>query len=187
MGNRGGALHNGRCEVVRQFTNRRWITCLLEFKGRRRLVMSPGLYTELFFLDEAVALAAGHRPCAECRRSRFNEFRSASLRSVGPVGGSLPSAPEMDTELHRTRIDTQGGKITYEAPMDSLPDGCYVQIDGANLLVWGQTLILWAPEGYVEKRPRPRDATVTVLTPSVTVGCLRAGYRPEIHASALAL
>jgi hypothetical protein len=77
MGNRGGVLHNERRQIVRPYASRRWITCLLEFKGRRRTVMSPGRYTELFFLDEAVALAAGHRPCAECRRDRFNAFRDA--------------------------------------------------------------------------------------------------------------
>src|SRR5436305_13747203 len=77
MGNRGGALHNDKRELIRPFINRRWITCVLEFKGRRRAVMAPGRYTELFFLDEAVSLAAGHRPCAECRRARFNEFREA--------------------------------------------------------------------------------------------------------------
>src|SRR4051812_28636843 len=80
MGNRGGALHNDRRLIVRQFKGHRWITCLLQFKGRRRLVMSPGRYTELFFLDEAVSLAAGHRPCAECRRERFNAFRDGWKR-----------------------------------------------------------------------------------------------------------
>src|ERR1700686_4131497 len=98
MGNRGGALHNQKREIVRPYASRRWITCLLEFRGRRRSVMSPGRYTELFFLDEAVALAAGHRPCAECRRERFNAFRNA-WRHAGDSreGKKAPLADEIDT------------------------------------------------------------------------------------------
>src|SRR5271157_3419192 len=98
MGNRGGALHNGKREIVRQYASRRWITCLLEYKGRRRSVMSQGHYTELFFLDEAVALAAGHRPCAECRRERFNAFKAAWARSGNSPGGNSPLADEIDLE-----------------------------------------------------------------------------------------
>src|SRR5580658_8848742 len=124
MGNRGGALHNGERVIVRQFKDRRWITCLLEFKGRRRSVMSPGRYTELFFLDEAVALAAGHRPCAECRRERFNAFRNAWNRSRQPEDRA-PLASEIDLELHRARIDSRGEKVTWEAPLNTLPDGCF--------------------------------------------------------------
>src|SRR5258708_21232625 len=101
MGNRGGALHNEKREIVRLYASRRWITCLLEFRGRRRSVMSPGRYTELFFLDEAVALAAGHRPCAECRRERFNAFRDAWSRSQDTCGESPPRADNIDAELHR--------------------------------------------------------------------------------------
>src|SRR6266567_439698 len=117
MGNRGGALHNEKREIVRPYASRRWITCLLEFKGRQRSVMSPGRYTELFFLDEAVALAAGHRPCAECRRERFNAFRDAWSRSADPRGVHSPGAGEIDMEMHRARIDRRKGKITYQAPL----------------------------------------------------------------------
>ena len=95
MGNRG-ALHNDRQEIVRPFKVERWIACVLEFKGRQRTVMAPGRYTELFFLDEAVALAAGHRPCAECRRDRFNAFRKAWMRRDGPHrGGPVPALKSM--------------------------------------------------------------------------------------------
>jgi hypothetical protein len=187
MGNRGGVLHNQKREIVRQYASRRWITCLLEFKGRRRSVMSPGHYTELFFLDEAVALAAGHRPCAECRRERFNAFKDAWNRSRDPRGGNSPLADEIDTELHRTRIDRQKGKISHQASLDSLPDGCFVQIEGSSYLVWGDTLLLWSPAGYVQKRHRPNDLTVTILTPESVVRCIRQGYRAETHKSSLAL
>src|SRR3954454_12205060 len=110
MGNRGGALHNCNREIVRQFIGHRWITCLLEFKGRQRKVMSPGLYTELFFLDEAVAFAAGHRPCAECRRARYNDFREAWRRAMG--GPSLRMADKMDVVLHKARLRP------YDADLD---------------------------------------------------------------------
>lgn len=187
MGNRGGALHNQKREIVRQYASRRWITCLLEFKGRRRSVMSPGRYTELFFLDEAVALAAGHRPCAECRRGRFNAFKDAWKRSGDPRGGNSPLADEIDIELQHTRIDRRRGKISYQASLNSLPDGCFVQIEGSSYLVWGDTLLLWSPGGYLEKRQRPNDLTVTILTPEPLVRCIRQGYRPEIHQSSLTL
>jgi hypothetical protein len=183
MGNRGGALHNPEREIVRPYASRRWITCLLEFKGRRRSVMSPGRYTELFFLDEAVALAAGHRPCAECRRQRFNAFRDAWIRSGDRRDANPPGADEMDTEMHRARIDRKRGKITYQAPLNSLPDGCFVTIEGSSYLVWSDWLLLWSPVGY-QKRHRAGGLTVTVLTPEPVVRCIRQGYTPEIHKSA---
>jgi len=184
MGNRGGALHNHNREIVRQYAGRRWITCLLEFKDRRRSVMSPGRYTELFFLDEAVALAAGHRPCAECRRERFNAFKNAWMepRGAGPL-----LADEIDAQLHRSRIDRVSGKVSYQSSLDSLPDGCFIRIEGSSCLVWGDMLLLWSPTGYLKKRLRPADATVTVLTPAPVVRCIRRGYSPVIHESALSL
>jgi hypothetical protein len=180
MGNRGGALHNSDREIVRGYKSRRWITCVLEFKGRHRTVMSERRYTELFFLDEAVAFAAGHRPCAECRRERFNAFREAWRRAKGL--DSLPFADEMDIELHPARVDRRE-KVTYEAAMSSLPDGCFVQIDGLAYLVWSDALLLWTPEGYTRHYARPADSIATVLTPKPIVECMRQGYKPEIHAS----
>src|SRR5271165_1152863 len=96
MGNRGN-LHNAEGHIKRTWQVKRWLVCLLEFKGRKRTVMRPGFYTELFFLDEATALAAGHRPCAECRRERYNDFRKAWQSShPGTSGSSLPTADEID-------------------------------------------------------------------------------------------
>jgi hypothetical protein len=186
LGNRGGVLHNQNRQIVRQYASRRWIACLLEFKGRRRTVMSPNRYTELFFLDEAVALAAGHRPCAECRRGRFNDFKDAWRRS-GDAERNSPLADEMDLDLHPARMDRRKGKITYQAPLNSLPDGCFVQIEGSSYLVWGDALLLGSPAGYKEKRPRPSKVTVTVLTPEPMVRCIRQGYWPEVHQSLLVL
>ena len=179
MGNRGGVLHNEKREIVRRFKSRRWIACVLEFRGRHRIVMSPGHYTELFFLDEATAFAAGHRPCAECRRERFNAFLDAwRVRA---------RADDVDRELHRARIGARGEKITYEAPLGSLPNGCFIEIEGAPQLVWDEATYLWTPEGYVGKTPRPHRAAVTVLTPRPVVECFRHGYEPETHPSRLAL
>ncbi len=187
MGNRGGVLHNDNLEIVRPFSSRRWIACLLEFKGRRRLVMSPRRYTELFFLDEAVALSAGHRPCAECRRERFNAFCDVWKPTVMPGARRRPLADEIDTELHPTRIDTRRRKVTYSAPLNLLPDGCFVSIDDSSYLVSGDALLQWSPEAYLRKEPRPSDLTVMVLTPEPIVQCLRQGYQPDVHKSAFAL
>ena len=186
MGNRGGALHNDQREIVRTYKSKCWLTCRLEFNGRHRIVMSPRRYTELFFLDEAVAFAAGHRPCAECRRARFNAFKDAWCRRSRRKSSDVRAA-EIDAELHKARLDERRRKRMYEAPLGSLPNGCFVQIDGAAYLVWGQALLLWAPERYVESRRRASDLRVTVLTPQPIVECFRLGYEPEIHASARTL
>jgi hypothetical protein len=180
MGNRGGTLHNSDREIVRVYKTRRWITCVLEFRGRHRTVMSEHRYTELFFLDEAVAFAAGHRPCAECRRERFNAFKNA-WRCAKKLD-SLPFADQIDLELHPARIDRKT-KVTYEAVIGSLSDGCFVQLDGRAYLVRNDALLLWTPEGYSRREARPNDLIVPVLTPEPIVGCLIHGYKPDIHDS----
>ena len=182
MGNRGGALHNEQREILRPFKSRRWITCLLDFKGRKRAVMSPHRYTELFFLDEAVALAAGHRPCAECRRERFHAFKDSWMRRE-EVDLSVPlRAADIDAELHKARGD-RGRKVTYEAILKELPNGSFIELDRSAYLVWNDALLLWTPERYSRKEPRPNGLTVAVLTPQPTVQCLRQGYEPEVHES----
>jgi hypothetical protein len=186
MGNRGGSLHNAQREIVRQYKSRSWITCQLEFKGRRREVMAPGLYTELFFLDEATALAAGHRPCAECRRERFNAFKVAWKRWSVRDESKPPLVHEMDVELHRARIGRRREKITYESSIDSLPDGCFIRLDGSIYLVREQWLLLWSPEGYAKRVDRHHDRVVTVLTPGPIVECLRQDYIPGVHESSIA-
>jgi hypothetical protein len=187
MGNRGGVIHDHQREIVRQYAGRRWLICVLEFKGRRRTVMSPARYTELFFLDEAVALAAGHRPCAECRRERFNAFKKAWLRSANPHPTDFLSVDAIDRELHTARIDRQKGKVIWHAPLKSLPDGAFVQIAGAAYLVRGASLLRWSPSGYVTKHDRSDDLTVAVLTPQPIVRCLSQGYIPEMHTSSFDL
>jgi len=183
MGNRGGVLHNEQREIIRSWKTRRWITCLLEFKGRRRSVMSPGRYTELFFLDEAVSFASGHRPCAECRRERFNAFREVwrhALNRREPL-----TADEIDAALHRARMDRLGAKLTYEARLESLPDGCFIEMQESSYLVWDDALLLWSPQGYLRRIHRPESVMVTVLTPAPAVECFRQGYKPAVHESVL--
>jgi hypothetical protein len=187
LGNRG-VLHDDQGRIKRAWQLKRWIVCLLEFKGRRRAVMTPGRYTEIFFLDEATALAAGHRPCAECRRERFNAFREAWLRgNPGIIGSQRPTAVLIDDCLHAERLAANRSKRLFSANLNELPDGVFIRHkewgEGAYLL-WEDQMLTWSPEGYRERRPRPKREEVLILTPKSTVGAIQAGYVPEIHASA---
>jgi hypothetical protein len=177
MGNRG-ILHDDHRNIVRSSQVRRWIACVLEFRGRRRRVMTPHRYTELFFLDEAAALSAGHRPCAECRRADYQRFRSAWATSVG----GPTNADAMDLRLHDDRLAGKK-KRTYRASFSSLPDGTYVLIDDAAWLVWEGELHAWSDAGYTQRRALPRKGDAEVLTPRAVVAVLAAGYRPAVHAS----
>jgi hypothetical protein len=178
-GNRG-ILHNQRREIVRDWQVRRWIACRLEFRGRHRAVMTPGSYTELFFVDDAAALADGHRPCAECRRADFRAFQSA-WRMVYP--GASASADAMDVVLHAERREGPFRKRTHAAAIESLPDGTYIVLDGRAWLVLGDGLLAWSPDRYVERRSRP-SGPANVLTPASIVAVLAAGYRASVHPSA---
>jgi hypothetical protein len=145
--------------------------------------MSPRRYTELFFLDEAVAFAAGHRPCAECRRERFNAFKNVWRSANQTERDHIPGADGIDAELHRTRIDAHRRKVTYDAELDSLPNGCFIQIDEQAYLVWEHALLLWTPAEYSKRIRKPENLIVAVLTPQPIVRCFRQGYKPEIHHS----
>jgi hypothetical protein len=169
MGNRG-LLHDDRRCIVRWRNGARWIICLTEFRGRQRTVMTPGLYTELFFTDEAVALAAGHRPCAECRRDRYNEFR----RAIGPLDGKLLSAVELDARLDAERRDGNTQRRHRVASAD-VPDGAMIVVDGAACLVTGGEIFEWSWLGYRPRGPLPRRP-VDMLTPPLTAHALREGY-----------
>ena len=179
MGNRG-CLHDdaGRLGPTR-WRHPHWVTCVLAFKGRRRPIMAPHRYTELFFLDEAVALAAGHRPCAECRRADYLRFRAA-------VAPTPLAAPAIDLALHAARVTRGRAQITFAAPLDDLPAGTFLRLPGvtAPLLLVEDRLMPYAPAGYGAALPRPLRAIVTVLTPRPTVTALRNGYRPVLHPTA---
>jgi hypothetical protein len=186
MGNRG-VLHDAEGHVTRPWQVKRWLVCVLEFRGRKRTVMAPGRYTELFFLDEATALAVGHRPCAECRRQRFNDFCAAWATGNKRSGSSAwPTAARIDEQLHAERIGSDGSKCTFLEDMGDLPDGVFVQSAGCGqhpYLLWRHGLFAWSLGGYREARPRPRRGKVRVLTPKSTVAAIRAGYVPEVHVS----
>lgn len=191
MGNRG-CLHDYYDHLVRQYQGRRWIICVLDFKGRTRQPMPPGHYTSLFFLDEATALAAGHRPCAECQRERFTFFR-AQWAAANPelAGGTTPLVETIDAALHGERIGGQRYqrdkvKLTYAEQLDRLPDGAFVALAAHDVpyVVCGNQIIPWSFAGYGQPIARP-STMVQVLTPRSTVRAIAQGYTPTIHPSAL--
>ncbi len=180
MGNRG-ILHDAQRTIVRDSQVRRWIACRLEFRGRHRHIMTPGRWTELFFLDEAAAFAAGHRPCAECRRADFVRIQDA-WRHVYP--DALPLADVIDARLHTERRLGPWIKRTYTAQLETLPDGSYIKLDDRPWLVLADTLLAWSADAYQDRRRRPPTGPVVVLTPPSIVAVLRAGYAASFHPSA---
>lgn len=172
FGNRG-VLHDEAGRIRRCWQVRRWICCTLRFKGRRRAIMSPGRYTELFFHDEAVALAAGHRPCAECRRNDYERFRDVW---VAAFGGGRPSADAMDLVLHASRRPEERRST---ARLADLPDGAFVLgPDGAPALVASSRLHPYRLDRYGPPSPADPDMCALVLTPDPIVALLSAGYVP---------
>lgn len=186
-GNRG-VIHNAAREIVRPWANRRWICCLLEFKGMRRTVMSPGRWTELFFLDEATAFAAGHRPCAYCRRPDFERFKRAWVAGNPEAGlAASDSIDGIDRVLHGERTGAGVGGMEMRAPFVALPPGTFVELlnrPGEALLVWRGMLHQWSPWGYARREAQGAGLTARLLTPPSIVNAFRAGYVPEVHASA---
>jgi hypothetical protein len=178
MGNRGGRLHrDDRTLATRRWVSRQWICCKLDFKNRHRDVWGDS-YSELFFLDEVTAFAAGHRPCFECRRKDAERF--AALFS-GQEGRAHAGA--MDEVLQRERLDGRA-KRTHRRGIDDLPDGAMIVIDGEAFAIRQQCLLRWTPSGYAPARSRPRGFAVEVLTPPAIVRVLAAGYQPLWHSSA---
>lgn len=184
-GNRG-CLHDESGRIRRRYAGKRWISCRLEFRGRRRPLLRPGRYTELFFLDEATAFAAGHRPCAFCRRDDYERFLTLWSRlHPGEV-----DADSIDARLHAERLDpATRGHLRHDAQLDDLPDGAFVLEDGAPWLVLDSKLLRWTAAGYAERRSRPERRRTVLITPPSTVDILRQGWRSElplVHPSAQA-
>jgi hypothetical protein len=179
-GNRG-ILHRDH-DIMRFHASDLWITCALQFKGRHQDQWRPGHYTFLFFHDEAVALAAGHRPCAECRRPSYHAYRAAWAAALGV---DPPSAKEMNRRLHSERLvaGTHRRRL-HDLPWDTLADGTFVMLDDVPAVVVGERLTEWTTDGYGRRRPRPRAGRATVLTPPSTIAALRAGYEAQIDPSA---
>lgn len=180
MGNRGGRIHtDGKTLTARRFASRQWICCVLDFNERQRDVWGR-YYTELFFLDEVTAFAAGHRPCFECRRKDAEEFARLFAGRQ-----KRASAGAMDAVLHAERLAGKA-KRTHRREIDTLPDGAMIVHDGAPFAVRGKRLLRWTPSGYASAEPRPRGIGVDMLTPPSIVTVLERGYAPRWHKSARA-
>ncbi len=178
MGNRGGVFHHpDQTLKSKQWYSRQWICCVLDFKGRRRRVMQPHRYTELFFLDEATALSAGHRPCFECRRDDAVSFAKLwnDLRALD----GRAEAPGMDIVLHAERLNAP-----HRCDISGVPDNAFIRWRGESWRVYRNGLQAWSHEGYAAPVGRPRNAVVEVLTPYSILAVLGAGYLPLLHSSA---
>ncbi|HVV05698.1 MAG TPA: hypothetical protein VHC96_15820 [Puia sp.] len=180
MGNRG-VIHDEHKTIRRTFRIKAWITCVLQFKGRHRAVMTPNRWTELFFLDEVTAFAAGHRPCFECRREDAVRFKTYWIKG-NPEHGFSTNTPigDIDKILHDERIDPRGEKVTYKALLQELPDGTFIEMEGRGWLVARGHVHAWTPFGYEQGRVLPSGQRVNVLTPRSIVNALQAGYTPQI-------
>jgi hypothetical protein len=178
-GNRG-ILHRGR-DIVRFHASDLWITCALRFRDRRQEQWRPHHYTFLYFHDEAVSFAAGHRPCAECRRADYTAYRNAWSEAIGV---DTPSAKQMNQQLHSERIvrGTHRRRL-HRIPWNQLPDGTFVQTDDAQAVIVGDRLTEWTRVGYGAHRARPTAGTATVITPPSTVAVLWAGYPVQLDAT----
>ena len=178
MGNRGGQLHDDERRLrKRRWTSKQWICCRLDFNNRHRKVWGDS-YTELFFLDEVTAFAAGHRPCFECRREDAERFATLS----GPPG-KRATASEMDRCLHAERLEGRAKRL-HTCPVQALPDGAMIVRGDEAFAFLGTHMLRWSAAGYTEFLPRPRGITVDVLTPPSALAALARGYRPLWHPSA---
>jgi hypothetical protein len=177
MGNRGGRLHEGFRLGRKRWASDQWIACKLSFRERHRKVMGEG-YTELFFLDEATAMAAGHRPCFECRREAAEEFAGLWAEATGLP--APPRAPEMDAALHAERMAGP-----WKTPADALPVGAMFRHLGQSWLCFGFDALLWDHGGYCGRIAVPEGVVVEVFTPRTTCRVMAAGYRPAFHPSAI--
>jgi hypothetical protein len=182
FGNRGGKFHrDNRTLASRRHVSRAWICCVLAFKGRQRDVWGR-YYTELFFMDEPTALAAGHRPCFECRRAEATDF--AERFGGGKV---RPSAGKMDEKLHAERLDGRAKRF-HRCKLSELADGVFVTLSGSDAFaVKGGRLLRWSSSGYAESVSFPSQAEVDMLTPPSVAQVLARGYRPHWHPSAASL
>ena len=182
-GNRG-CLHDEASRILRRYNGKRWIACRLQFRGwKRRPLMQPGRYTELFFLDEATAFAAGHRPCALCRREDYDRLVAVWHElHPGQIGANA-----IDAQLHYERVAADTRRKLHEAPLHELPDGAFVLRNDAPYLVLGAHLLRWTVAGYVARDPRPIREQGLLITPPSLVSLLRAGWLsllPLVHPSA---
>jgi hypothetical protein len=186
-GNRG-VIHNAKQTIVKNHNIKAWITCVLEYKGFKRTVMTPKRWTELFFLDEATAFAAGHRPCGFCRHPDFKRFKSLWLSANGEQYGLTDKAKidAIDAVIHQERLDESDTQKTFTATLPDLPDGCFVAFDDLKqAYLWHQNqLFAWSFGGYTKVESFDNQQVVNVLTPESYVAVFKAGYVPQVHFSA---
>jgi len=185
MGNRG-ILHNDQKQIVSQWQNYGWVTCMLEYGDTHRdELFAEGSYSELFFLDEATAFAAGHRPCAQCRNQRYKDFKAAWVAANGDhVSADDPPIAKIDQEMQKERY-TQGEKKTYEAGLETLPAGTIIELNGGAFLIWRGRLYRWSFAGYtLHKGKLEPSSIVRVVTPESVVNMFARGFVPQVHVSA---
>ncbi|MGH8597799.1 MAG: hypothetical protein ACREXT_14175 [Gammaproteobacteria bacterium] len=185
MGNRG-ILHDEHKRIVRSWVGKAWLTCRLEFGNlKRKEVFRRGSYSELFFLDEATAFSAGHRPCAYCQRKRFKRFKEVWLRANRPAMNEATSINEIDRQLHTERVRRGGEKITYLALLSTLPSGTFVEHAGEAKLWRNGRLQRWSLTGYAAPEiPQNPSQELTVLTPRSVVRMFEAGFNPGVYGDA---
>jgi hypothetical protein len=175
-GNRG-VVHNAKRQIIKHFKVKRWIICLLKYEQLQRKVMTPNRWTELFFLDEATALAAGHRPCTFCQRQRSIEFREHWVAANQAVFGiSDIKVDAIDKILHQERMSIEKPFL----PIDELPDGVFVEYHGKPFLIFNKQLIDWSFAGYGRSIEKPKNTIIKVLTPLSTVRSIMIGFKPKI-------
>ncbi|WP_433008312.1 hypothetical protein [Kribbella sp. CA-294648] len=183
MGNRGTLHRPDRTLGVTRWRSNAWICCVLDWKGGQRDPMPPGRWTALFFFDEAVALAAGHRPCAYCRRHDYLLY--AGAWAAGRGLSERPRAAAMDRQLHLERVEPRTRRQrTTIAELDELPDGAMIRFDGRPALVLDGSVLSWSWEGYASPTRPAGLRQVEVLTPPANLLVLKAGFAPLLHSSA---
>jgi len=184
MGNRG-ILHDDQQRIRRQWSHKSWVTCALAYGNVKRAVFAPNNYSELFFLDEATSLAAGHRPCNTCQRQRYVEFKRAWIKAnMADQGQIFVAAPQLDSVMHMERAIPGGGKRTFDAFVSELPLGTMFEHEGNAYLVWVRGILRWSFDGYARAPSTMPSHPVRVLTPASIVRMYRVGFVPRAHSSA---
>jgi len=180
LGNRG-VIHNEDKEIVRPFKIKAWITCVLAFRGRHREIMQPNRWTELFFLDEATAFSAGHRPCFQCRYQDHQRFKEFWLKGNPQYGFDIKTpVSKIDEILQTERIAADKSKVTYQESIKALPNGTFVVYNHQSFLFKDDYLYAWSSAGYEKGIALPNVNKLQVLTPRSFVNMFKAGYLPQM-------
>ncbi|WP_296282164.1 hypothetical protein [uncultured Acinetobacter sp.] len=182
MGNRG-VLHNTEKHIVRKWKLKAWIICLTQFNDNKRVIFSPQRYSELFFLDEATAFAAGHRPCAECQRQRSQQFKTMWIKTN--TSENKMKLSQIDAQLQLERIVENDHKITFQTSLMDLPIGsCFEYANQAVMIVAKHCYLIWSFDGYEKPIDIDDESIVKVLTPHSIVETFKQGLVPHFHPSA---